>query len=249
MIRNCLSEVSSPRLCTRRKQLRKRRSGVHTSWRLLALGTVVPALGVVSPAMSAMTVAAETTIDQTNRKPRSRSSIFGDVASLFMENHANTVRVLSRRSNPITLSLEVKSSTNQLSSLSAPNKSNAIPHVDIAAWSPYSNRLRKQASGLRNHAGRDACMHLVEFLGAVSFSEWEASWDVFVVATIMSDVASPKTLRRFGTHVRNCDRACGACCCSLLHQAAVRMRSGEFERSRRRGGRMWERQGWSNVGR
>ena len=61
---------------------------MHTSWRLLALGTVVPALGVVSPAMSAMTVAAETTIDQTNRKPRSRSSIFGDVASLFMENHA-----------------------------------------------------------------------------------------------------------------------------------------------------------------
>ena len=159
------------------------------------------------------------------------------------------MRVLSRRSNPTTLSLEVKSSTDQLSSLSAPNKSNAIPHVDIAGWSPYSNRLRKQASGLRNHAGRDACLHFVEFLGAVSFSEWEASWDVFVVATIMPDVASPKNAQALRSSCAELRPSLWCVLLSLLHQAAVRMRSGEFERSRRRGGRMWERQGWSNVGR
>ena len=41
-----------------------------TSWWLLARGTGVPALGVVRLTISGMTVAAENTIDQTNRKNR-----------------------------------------------------------------------------------------------------------------------------------------------------------------------------------
>ena len=59
-----------------------------TSWRLLASGTSVSALGVVSPAISAMMVAAETTIDQTNRKTEVRKHDPGDLASLFMVGHA-----------------------------------------------------------------------------------------------------------------------------------------------------------------
>ena len=51
-------------------------------------GTSVPALGVVRLAISGMTVAAENTIDQTNRKTEFLKLDLGDVASLFMVYHA-----------------------------------------------------------------------------------------------------------------------------------------------------------------
>ena len=59
-----------------------------TSRWLLAPGTSVPALGVVRLAISAMTVAAENTIDQTNRKTEFLKLDLDDVASLFMVYHA-----------------------------------------------------------------------------------------------------------------------------------------------------------------
>ena len=65
----------------RQKQSRTRRSSVLTSWWLLAPGTGVPALGVVRFAMSGMTVAAENTIDQTNRKTEFLKLDLGDVAT------------------------------------------------------------------------------------------------------------------------------------------------------------------------
>ena len=71
--------------------------------------------------------------------------------------------------------------------------------VDFAAWAPHSHRLRRKRTLCGDHLGQDGNLHLVEQKGPASFSEWEASSDVFVTA-IMLEIVLAETLRRCGAH-------------------------------------------------
>ena len=107
-----------------------------------------------------MTIAATNTIGQADRKTEFPRLDLGDVTSLFIVYHAK-VSGFATVIKPVTLPPEAEPSTDQLSSLSAPVKSNAIPDVDFVVWVPYACRLRKRRTTSGYHIGPDRKLHLV----------------------------------------------------------------------------------------
>lgn len=106
------------------------------------------------------------------------------------------------------------------------------PYADFAARVPFGRRgLRAMKFRTWAPAG-DGTYFSRELPGPSTPQQWEAAWDLFTVAAIMLDIASPMILDRYKKHIKALVTE-WADCWHLNALADDKMRAEQWERIRR----------------
>ena len=180
------------------------------------------------------TVAAEVTVDQSDRKSEYPILSEKDLQACYKRYHDRMGSGIAG-AEPTVPHHDCEPSLDQLSALHAMNTSGSVPYVDFSIWGPHAARLKKRLSFQGYSIGPDGQLHITELRGPSSFEEWLPCWGVFRTACIMLAIASPETLDRYAAQIKKLSTRYGTKAWLLTYQADVRMRLEQIERIKRVG--------------
>ena len=91
----------------------------------------------------------------------------------------------------------VAASDAQLTALSFLMSNSLPPYADFAVFNPFGTRMERKLRFTQHFMSTEGKWRAVEVSGPTDLDKWKACWEVFTVAAVSLDIATPAVLARY----------------------------------------------------
>ena len=85
----------------------------------------------------------------------------------------------------------------QLTALNFLIENGMVPYADFALFNPYGTRVERKLKFVQHFMNAEGQWRTAEVPGPSTLDQWKACWEVYTVAAISLDIATPATLARY----------------------------------------------------